>query len=161
MLMSMKNLDILVMINSGISNITNYDLSAANAYKVMKFRNLVTKKFDEIQEQEKKLLADAGIDDPQGFDARFKELREKENRTEEENKEFAEYTDKYNAWVKARTDMLNSDVELEGVKTISFEDWHNLRKENRPSDANKVDPLNNYVESILENVLWKAPEDEE
>lgn len=49
--------------------------------------------------------------------------------------------------------MLNTDVELEGVKTISFEDWHTLRKENRPKDEKAIDPLNNYVESILENVL--------
>lgn len=156
----MKNLDILVMINSGIGNITNYELSAANAYKVMKFRNIVSKKYDEIQDLEKKILTDVGIDDPQNFDIRFKQLREKEDLTEEERNELTELTNKYNSWIKARTDMLNTDVELEGVKTISFEDWHNLRKENRPTDENKVNPLNNYVESILENVLWKAPEEE-
>ena len=50
--MSMKNLDILIMANSGVANITSYDLSSANAYKVMKFRNLVAKRFGELQEKE-------------------------------------------------------------------------------------------------------------
>ncbi len=155
----MKNLDILIMINSGINNITNYDLSAANAYKVMKFRNILVKKYEEIQEKERQILNDANIDDPQAFDERYKTLNETENRTDEQNAELADLNSKYNAWIKARTDMLNTDVELEGVKTISFEDWHTLRKENRPKDEKAIDPLNNYVESILENVLWKAPEE--
>lgn len=155
----MKNLDILIMINSGINNITNYDLSAANAYKVMKFRNILVKKYEEIQEKERQILNDANIDDPQAFDERYKTLNETENRTDEQNAELADLNSKYNAWIKARTDMLNTDVELEGVKTISFEDWHALRKENRPKDEKATDPLNNYVESILENVLWKAPEE--
>jgi len=155
----MKNLDILIMINSGVNNITNYDLSAANAYKVMKFRNILVKKYEEIQEKERQILNDAGIDDPQAFDDRYKTLNETENRTDEQNAELADLNSKYNAWIKARTDMLNTDVELEGVKTISFEDWHALRKENRPKDEKAADPLNNYVESILENVLWKAPEE--
>lgn len=155
----MKNLDILIMINSGVNNITNYDLSAANAYKVMKFRNILVKKYEEIQEKERQILNDANIDDPQAFDERYKTLNETENRTDEQNAELADLNSKYNAWIKARTDMLNTDVELEGVKTISFEDWHALRKENRPKDEKTTDPLNNYVESILENVLWKAPEE--
>lgn len=155
----MKNLDILIMINSGINNITNYDLSAANAYKIMKFRNILVKKYEEIQEKERQILNDACIDDPQAFDERYKTLNETENRTDEQNAELADLNSKYNAWIKARTDMLNTDVELEGVKTISFEDWHTLRKENRPKDEKATDPLNNYVESILENVLWKAPEE--
>lgn len=155
----MKNLDILIMINSGINNITNYDLSATNAYKVMKFRNILVKKYEEIQEKERQILNDACIDDPQAFDERYKTLNETENRTDEQNAELADLNSKYNAWIKARTDMLNTDVELEGVKTISFEDWHALRKENRPKDEKATDPLNNYVESILENVLWKAPEE--
>lgn len=155
----MKNLDILIMINSGVNNITNYDLSAASAYKVMKFRNIVVKKYDEIQEKEKQILSDAGITDPQAFDIRYKTLREAETRTDEENAELKELDEKYNTWIKARTDMLNADIELEGIKTISYEDWHLLRKENRPKDDKTVDPLNNYIESILENVLWKAPEE--
>lgn len=156
----MKNLDILIMINSGVNNITNYDLSAANAYKVMKFRNVVVKKYDEIQEKERQILSDVGIGDPQAFDDRYKTLREAETRTDEENAELSELNEKYNAWIKARTNMLNADVELDGVKTISYDDWHILRKENRPKDEKEPDPLNNYVESILENVLWKAPEEE-
>ena len=156
----MKNLDILIMINSGVNNITSYDLSAANAYKVMKFRNVVVKKYDEIQEKERQILSDVGISDPQAFDDHYKVLRETETRTDEENSELSKMNEMYNAWIKARTDMLNADIELDGVKTISYDDWHNLRKENRPKNEKDVDPLNNYVESILENVLWKAPEEE-
>lgn len=93
----MKNLDILIMINSGINNITNYDLSAANAYKVMKFRNILVKKYEEIQEKERQILNDVNIDDPQAFDERYKTLNETENRTDEQNAELADLNSKYNA----------------------------------------------------------------
>jgi hypothetical protein len=95
--MFMKNIDVLVMMNSGIGNITTYDLSAASSYKVMKFRNKIVSEYNKIQEKERKILVDVGINNPQDFDDRYKELREKKDRTTSENEELTSYTNKYNA----------------------------------------------------------------
>lgn len=155
----MKNLEIIIMVNSGILNITNHELPASSAYKIVKFRNVLQKAFDNIQELEKSLLKDNGIEDPQKFDEDRKKLHELSNPTEDERKELEELDKKYDSYNKARSEMLQDESRLEGIKTISYEDWHTLRKENRPKKDGDIDPLNNYVESVLENVLWKAPEE--
>lgn len=157
--MGMKNLDILIMINSGIGNITTYDLSAEDSYQVMKFRNFIIDKAEILQERELKILNEIGIVDIQAFDAKFKELREKADRTEQEESELKELANKYNAWLKSRTDMLNEEVDVIEVNPLSYDNWHKLRKENRPKDKDATDPLNNYIEQVLENILWKAPEE--
>lgn len=155
----MKNLDLIILINAGILNITNNDLPAASAYKVVKLRNVLSKAFEKLQELERDLLKDKNIDDPQKFSQEIETLRNKEDKTEEDEAKLKELTEKFDDYINARTEFLNDDTPLEGIKTISYEDWHTLRKENRPKDGNN-EILNNYVESILENVFWKAPEDE-
>ena len=56
--------------------------------------------------------------------------------------------------------MLKEEVTLDGVKTMPYEQWHLLRKENMPKEEGKQNPINNFVEDLLMNVLWKAPEEE-
>ena len=57
-------------------------------------------------------------------------------------------------------EMLKEEVTLDGVKTMPYEQWHLLRKENMPKEEGKQNPINNFVEDLLMNVLWKAPEEE-
>ena len=155
----MKNLDLVILINAGILNITNHDLPAASAYKVVKLRNVLSKAFEKLQELERDLLKDKDVDDPQKLNQEIEDLRNKENKTEEEEEKLKELSDKFESYINARTEFLNDETPLEGIKTISYEDWHTLRKENRPKDGNP-EILNNYVEAILEDVFWKAPNDE-
>lgn len=156
----MTNLEIIIMVNSGVLDITNHELPASSAYKVVKFRTALQKSFENIQELEKALLKDNGIEDIQKFNEDLKKLNGLDNPSEDELKERNELIAKSESYNKARSEMLKDEAKLEGVKTISYEDWHTLRKENRPKKDNDKDPLNNYIETILENILWKAPEEE-
>ena len=156
----MKNFDIISMVQSGTLGITGFDLDAANSYKVFKFRNALQKAFKKIQELEESMLKDFGITDPNGLDARVKELRGKNTLTEEEKTELDELQAKIKKFNETRMEMLNEDAVLENVKTMPYEQWYKLRKENHPSDPNTPDPLNNYIEGLLEGILWVAPEEE-
>lgn len=156
----MKNIDVLFMVNSGVLGITNYELGPKSAYKVVKFRNALQKALDNIQELEKSLLKDAGIEDVQVFNKELSELTSNDNKTSEEEVKLKELEEKNKKYNELRSEMLNEEVTLDGVLTMSYEDWHTLRKENRPKDDKQPDPLNNYIETILENVLWTAPVDE-
>lgn len=156
----MKNIDVLFMVNSGTLNITNYELDPKSAYKVVKFRNALNKALDKITETERALLKDAGIENVYSFNKDLEDLSTNKNRTFEEDtklKEMEEKNQKYNA---LRFEMLNEEISLDDVLPMSYEDWHTLRKENRPKDENQLDPLNNHIEYLLENILWKAPDEE-
>lgn len=154
----MKNLDLVFMLNSGILDITNHELPASSAYKVVKFRSAVNKTFKKIQGLEEDILKDVGIEDPQVLNKRLKELNAIKNRTEEQEAELNELCTKRDRYNKLREDMLQEKLTLENVETISYEDWHTLRKENKPKKDGGQDPLNNYVENLLEDILWAAPE---
>lgn len=151
--MFMKNIDVYFMVNSGTLNITNHELDPKSAYKIVKFRNALNKALDKIQELEKSMLKDCDIEDAQALNKEMEELRKNNNGTPEENKKLAELEEKTVKYNKLRSEMLEEEVNLDGVKTISYEDWHTLRKENKPKKDGDTDPLNNYIESVLENVL--------
>ena len=156
----MKNIDVLFMVNSGTLGITNHELDPKSAYKIVKFRNALDKALGKIQELEKSMLKDCDIDDVQAINKESEELRKNNNRTPEENQKLAELEEKISKYNSLHAEMLNEDTNLEGVLAIPYEDWHTLRKENRPKDEKQTDPLNNYIENILENILWTAPKDE-
>ena len=157
----MKNFDIINLVQSGCLGITGLDLDSANAYKVVKFRSALQKAIKKIQELEESMLKEIGIDDPNATDARIKELREKGDQISDAEKEELEGLQaKVKKFNETRMEMLNEDVTLEGVKTMPYEQWHILRKENFSKDKNAPGPIDNYVESVLEGVLWRAPEGE-
>lgn len=155
----MKKLDIFNLVSGGILQITNYDLEPAHAYKVTKFRTAVNKALDDIKNAEKDILNGLGIADPVEVDKKIYDLKSKNPLTEEEQQELEHLQSLVKKFNETRRQMLEEEVTLENVKTLPFEQWHALRKENRPKDANSYDPLNNYAEELLEGVLWKAPED--
>lgn len=155
----MKKLDIFNLVSGGILQITNYDLEPAHAYKVTKFRTAVNKALDDIKNAEKDILKGLGIVDPAEIDKKIYDLKSKNPLTEEEQQELEHLQDLVKKFNETRRQMLEEETTLENVKTLPFEQWHALRKENRPKDANSYDPLNNYVEELLEGILWKAPED--
>ena len=148
----MKNYDILNLANAGVLAITANDLDAAHAYKVLKFKKAVKAAFEAIADSEKEILKEAGIEDGQAFDKEHKELIEsKENpeRLEEMDKQFERF-------MELRANLYKEDVELD-TKTIPYEQFHVLQKENKELEHK---PLNIF-EDILEGVLWSAPEEKE
>lgn len=152
----MKILDIVIMWNSGIQNITCDTLPASSRYKTLKFKNIFNKVFDSVQALEKDLLEASGIQDIQSFDSELKDLRDKKSRTEEEDEKYKEMSDKMDRYLKIRTEMLNDTVALDNIQTIPYEDWHLLRRENRSKDNKEI--LTNYIEDVLKGVFWEEPD---
>ena len=148
----MKKYEILSLVNAGILSVTANDLDAAHAYKVLKFKRSVKAAFDKLADAEKELLKESGIEDAQAFDKERADLiksGENSERLEELNKQF----DRFNS---LRDLLYKEEVQLEGVKTIPFAQFHVLQKENKDLQHK---PLNAF-EFLLENVLWAAPEEE-
>ena len=145
----MKNYDILNLVNGGIFAVTANDLDASQAYKVLKFKKAVKKAFDNIAESEKSLLAEVGIEDAQAFDKEREEL----TKSGENAERLAELDKTLERYLGLRKNLYDEEVTLEGIKTIPYETFHELQKENREL-SNK--PLNVF-DSL---VLWVAPEEE-
>lgn len=147
----MKNIEILNLANAGVLAITANDLDAAHAYKVLKFKKAVKKAFESILEAEKDIIKEAGIEDAQAFDKERKELMESKanpERLEELNKQFCRF-------MELRNNLYGEEVSLD-CKTLPFEQFHILQKENKGIQDK---PLNIF-EDALEGVLWEEPKED-
>lgn len=157
----MKKIDILNLLNLGFGQVTNHNLPVEHAYKVVKMRKALSNAFESIQKDEEAIRKDAGIESPEEFDKELKELRETKERTPEQEERLKAMNEKLNRFLALRSEMLNEDITLEGVKAMPYDAWHELQKENAEKEFNgkKLDLLSGYVEDTLEGVLWEAPEE--
>ncbi len=147
----MKNKDISNLVQTGLLGISANDLDTANAYKVMKFKRSVKKAFESLAEAEKDLLKEAGIEDGAAFDKELARLR-KDN---SEPERLAEMEQELSRYLSLREALYDEEVTLD-CKTIPFEQFHILQKENKGINGK---PLNIF-DDILEGVLWAEPESE-
>lgn len=125
-----KNRIIVALINAGCSNITAMTIEAAHAYKVIKFRRAILKAFEEIVEKEKELIRECSL-----------EVGERGvlNGSPDDIKKFNEL----------REELYTDESEIDS-KTIPFESWHELQKENKCL-------VSAPVEDALEGILWETP----
>lgn len=149
----MKNIDILNLANTGIFLISANTLDAAHAYKVIKFKGAVRKIAEAVYEEQKAIAKEAGIEDTAAFDKERAELR----KTNSNPERLAELDKQLSRFIELRENFYKEPVELEGVKTIPYEQFFALQKENK--DLEKK-PLEAYAD-LLEGVLWAAPEEKE
>lgn len=159
----MKKIAVINLLNLGFGQVTNHTLPVEHAYKVVKMRKALATAFEAIQKDEEAIRKDAGIENPEEFDKELKALRETEKRTHEQEAKLKEMSEKLNRFLSMRSQMLDEDIALEGVKAMPYDAWHELQKENAEKEFNgkKLDLLSGYVEDTLEGVLWTAPEDKE
>ena len=159
----MKKSDIVALVQGGVLNVTQHSVSVNHAYKVFKFKSTLRKLFEALVEQEQDLAKECLIMDGASFDARRSELAAKEKPTKEEQKELEEMNDQYKRFAGLREELYKEEVLLAGVKTIPYEEWHKLQEENKEVQTafGKQDVLSGQVEDLLENVLWRAPEESE
>lgn len=145
------------MINSGFSNITCDTLPASSRYKVLKFKSILSKTFETIQSLERSLLEASNIQDMQEMESEIKKLEENKSRTSEEDEKYQSLISKRKQYLDVRTEMLQDNITLNDIGTISYEDWYLLRKENRPKDDSEI--ITNYIEDALKGVLWVEPDE--
>jgi hypothetical protein len=145
----MKNHNIVSIVNAGILTISANDLDAVLAYRVIKFKKAVKKALDSIMSAENDILKELGIEDVLAFNKERSNLRESGSN----KKRLAELDKKHERFVELQNNLYNEDAKLEDVAPLTFEQFHELQKENREL---KFKPLNAF-EEILEGVLWEAP----
>lgn len=161
----MKNYEVITLVNAGVLQTTAHDVAPAHAYKLYKLKKALEKALAAIQESEKGLVKDAGIEDAQAFDDRGRELAKMkpEELTEEQKAEKREREAKLSKMGELRRALYEDEAALEGLKTVPYDVWFALQKENRAVKAGgqETDVLTGAVESILEGVFWEAPKEEE
>lgn len=151
----MKNQLIYNLVSAGVLNTTCYDLPASQAYKALKFRNALSKAYEGIIESVKKINETVGIKEEQEFLSRNRELLKKENRTEEENIELEQSKETLKKRGDLVEELFKDDTPLEGIKTMPFEDFFALQKENKSVGQAPF----RVFETELEGVLWETPQD--
>lgn len=145
----MTNKDLIAVVEGGMLNATNRTLEISDAYKVVKFRNVIKTAFNRFRENEKSLLAEVGVMDAQVFDAELDGLRNKErNKAEEER--FAELNKILSNYFGLRGELLNEEVNISEIKAMPYEQWYKFCQENI-----FITP---ELEDALENILWVAPD---
>lgn len=149
----MKNIDILNLANTGVFLISANTLDAAHAYKVIKFKGAVRKVAEAVDEEQKAIAKEAGIEDTATFDKERAELR----KTNSNPERLAELDKQLARFIELRENFYKEPVKLEGVKTIPYEQFFALQKENKDLEGK---PLEAYAD-LLEGVLWVAPEEKE
>ena len=172
-----KNSLIQAMVNRGLANTTNHDIPVKDAYKAFRFKAGVEKAYEGLEEKRKGLAKEAGIEDAETFDARKAELEAMPSRDEKQQKELDEMTGKFEKFQELWKELMDDETEVEGIKTMSFESFHALSRENRQTNVLMatgekgkdgrpktvtvpVDFFQTFI-GELEGILWKAPEEEE
>ena len=159
----MKKSEIIALVNNGLLNATQHELSTAHSYKVFKLKSEVRKKFTAIGEDEDALRKECGIEDATEFDKRMNELRAIKDPTDKEKKELKAMVKQATDYVAKLKILHDEDVALEGIKTMPYSEWVLLQKENRTIEfmGRKVDVFSGIAEDLLYGVLWVAPDEEE
>lgn len=175
--MKVKNTLIMSLAGNGIDNTTNHDVPVKDAYKAFRFKDAVKKAAAEIEKKREGLVKEAGIEDGVEFDAKLKELRAVAEPTDEQKKELSELEGKFEKFQDLWKELMEDETELEGVKTMPYESFHALAKENRntrvsvPTGEKGKDGSPKFATAFvdvfdrfagdLEGILWDAPKDEE
>ena len=168
-----KNFLIKNLSENGLENTTDHELSAAHAYKVFKFRDEIAEAFKKQEDKRQKLIKDC-LGDGQEFNKRLKELKELKKPTKEQKKELEELDAKFDKYATLYSELLNDESELD-IKTIPFEEYHLLSRENRrtetrvfvgedengqPKYETRFIDFFAVFRSALKDILWEEPKDD-
>lgn len=137
--------------NGAILALENKTLSLPHAYKVIKLRKTLKSAFDKFLADEQALLEEVGVSDANAFDARQKELQEKDKLSKEEKSELEEMNAKIQRYIGLRRELLAESIGLSEIKAMPYDEWFRLKAEN-PSIT--ID-----IEDALMGIAWSEPEE--
>lgn len=160
----MKNNDIRILELAGVLTASVHDLSPEHAYKVSKLKIAIKNAMKNINEQEKDLLTEAGIDSEKDIDKTTGIIQPKTK----DGKLEQEKLDKFEMLKKAQ---MEDDTPI-NVKKIPYQEWLKLYNENKNKEVSRningkvytkgIDIFGTIeVEEILAGVLFDYPVDEE
>ena len=179
--MKITNAHIIALSNQkNIENITTHKVSVDHSYKVVKFKQQYNKFQKAYDESHKAILAEVGISDEQEFKKKLKALRENKNRDKDQEKEYKTLSEQEKRLNGMVTKLLQEEVKFKDVKALPYKEWKVLQDENSPADGDRKSEMLSGVllviseikedgtlklesedtESLLEGILWNAPEEE-
>lgn len=144
---SIKNGDIIGLVNRGLLNIDYTEVDGGQAYKVYRFLRDVRKAAQDIEEQRGELVrrhvSDEELRKAQAYEAALKEKKEPEM-SEEEYKAVIAKLSEAGKEVEA---LMNDTTDID-VRPVPFSEFFKMKKVNKTFFATDVD-------IALEGVLWK------
>ncbi len=157
--------EVLALTNAGVPGLVSKGLSADDRYSVFDLKQKLKGALEEREKRERELIRECGIEDAAAFDARNAELRKKSGDgtlTEEERTELDGNTSKLESFFQQRRELDRDTVEME-LRPVTHEAWFVLRDANaavKGTDGREHDLLPDWVEPILFNKFWLAPQEE-
>lgn len=153
----MKKSDIINLVEAGILFVSAHELSSEHAYKVFMLKREIEKAHKLITEETEAILKEVGITDElqQKLSIIEKKQRAREPLTSEEQNLSLEtiiIQSKANNLIK----QLNKEEVSLKVKTVPYETWRELQKENRTKDVKgkQCDLLGGPAETLLADIFW-------
>ena len=148
---SIKNGDIIGLVNTGILNVDYSEVDGGQAYKVYRFLRDVRKAAQDIEEQRGELVrrhvSEEELRKAQAYEAALKEKKEPEM-SEEDYKAVIARLSEAGKEVEA---LMNDTTEID-IRTIPFGEYFKLKKANREMFRPGAD-------FALEGVLWQDEEE--
>jgi hypothetical protein len=154
---NIKFADIQAMYESGMMGISSRTLDLAHAYKVVSFKTRLKNAYQAFNDRREQLLKEVGIDDGNRFANRLQELSAIKLRSEDEEAELKDLVEKNKKFGELFGELQKDFYEIE-PKTMPFEEWRKLQEENKDVKFGNFEMLAQF-ETILEGILWKAPEE--
>lgn len=154
---NIKFADIQAMYESGMMGISSRTLDRAHAYKVVSFKTRLKNAYQAFNDRREQLLKEVGIDDGNQFANRLQELSTIKLRSEAEEAELKDLVEKNKKFGELFGELQKDFYEIE-PKTMPFEEWRELQEENKDVKSGSFELLAQF-ETILEGILWKAPEE--
>lgn len=159
----MQKQDVINLINCGILHMSAHELGPEHAYKVFILKRQLEKAYNAITDEQNAILNEVGIDD--SFKQKATDINKKTSNKEVLTIEEREWLSNVSAIQqsadKLMQEMQKSEITIDGLKTIPYETWRELQKENRAKliGDKAVDILGGPAEIILADIFWKAPEE--
>lgn len=150
----MKIKELIELYQGGILLISTHCLTATDSYKVVRFRKELRGIIEKVQTDERELMTEAGIADPEEFDRRRLELQKARVLTVEAGEELSRLDKMFGRFAEMREALKREEVEIFSPR-LDYDTWKKLQDENNTKDR---DILSGPAEDILEGVLWVAPE---
>lgn len=148
---SIKNGDIIGLVNMGILNVDYSEVDGGQAYKVYRFLRDVRKAAQDIEEQRGELVrrhvSEEELRKAQAYEAALRDKKETEMSEEEYRAVIAKLSE-----AGREVEALMNDTTAIDARPIPFADYFRLKKSNKEMFRPGVD-------FALEGVLWKDEEE--
>lgn len=147
---AIKNGNILQIVNLGILDIDYSCIESENGYKVFKTLRAIKNAAKEIDSQRAEIVKQHITDEELAKMREYEDAKGEKRENLISPEEYASGTEKINAATKEISHLFDDETTID-VRPIPFKAYFELKKANK-------EKLNNAMDDILEDILWKDEE---